>query len=70
MPRKRNHFRQRDVSRLLRAHKAAGVPQPIIKVDPDGALIAMPADRPEPDASTANPWDEVLTDAAHEKRAS
>jgi len=42
--RKRNHFRQRDVTRVLKAYKAANVPQPIIEISPDGKLIAMPND--------------------------
>jgi len=43
-PRKRNHFRQRDVTRVLKAYKAANVPQPIIEISPDGKLVAMPND--------------------------
>jgi hypothetical protein len=41
---KRNHFRQRDVTRMLKAYKAADVPQPIIEISPDGKLIAIPND--------------------------
>jgi hypothetical protein len=66
--RKRNHFRQRDLSRALRACRAAGVSYPIIRITKDGEIIVTASDRPERDASAANPWDEVLNDAAHEKR--
>jgi hypothetical protein len=37
-------FRQTDVCRLLRAYKAAGVPQPTIKITKEGDLVAIPGD--------------------------
>ena len=61
-------FRQTDVCRLLRAFHAAGIAQPTVRITKEGDLIAIPSDRAKD--NPANPWDEILTDAADEKRAS
>jgi hypothetical protein len=39
---KRHHFRQRDVTCLLKAFEAAKAPSPIIEISPDGKLTAIP----------------------------
>jgi hypothetical protein len=43
MARPRSLFRQRDVTRLLRAYDVAGQPQPTLHITKDGDLIAVPA---------------------------
>jgi hypothetical protein len=50
-------FRQTDVCRLLRAYKAAGVPQPTIKITKEGDLIAIPGEAgAAPETADPNPW--------------
>jgi hypothetical protein len=49
-------FKQMDVERLLRAHKAMGV-EVTIEVTPDGTLRALPL-KPVAEVS-ANPWDKA-----------
>jgi hypothetical protein len=55
-------FRQTDVCRLLRAYKAAGVPQPTIKITKEGDLIAIPSEAPE--TADPNPWITDLNEGA------
>jgi hypothetical protein len=71
MSHRRNHFRQRDVTRLLRAFSAAGCAQPSVKITTRGDLIAVPSHPLQvEDNGAANPWDEVLSDDADQKRPS
>jgi hypothetical protein len=49
MARPRPLFRQRDVTRLLRAYNVAGEPQPIVRITTAGDLIAVPASSAEHD---------------------
>jgi hypothetical protein len=70
MPRRRRSltFKQTDLLRLLRTYQAAGAPQPTVKITNEGDLIAIPSDAPKDNGAAANSWDEVLTDAADQKR--
>jgi len=65
----RSSFRQTDVGRAYKAALAAGMPDPRIVVDTRQKTFSIVPGGGEP-SKDANPWDEVLTDAAHEKRAS
>jgi hypothetical protein len=68
--RRRSVFKKTDVTRAARAVLAAGLDVARIEVNKDGKIIIVPG---KPDACTSvpgNPWDEVLTDAENEKRAS
>lgn len=63
-------FRQRDVTRLVKAIKAAGEQVGRVEVDNDGriAIIARkPSDATK--ASELNPWDTVLAGETKQKRA-
>ena len=66
-------FKQRDVERLLRAAKNEDRPNARVEVYPDGRLSLVPAELARPsqsDSGGVNPWDEVLTNATDEERAS
>ena len=64
-------FRQADVTRALRAAKAAGVPVDIRIERSSGDMVITPARAHDSaDESNQNPWDEVLANASHEKRPS
>jgi hypothetical protein len=62
-------FKHRDVMRVVKAARAAGVEVDQVTVNPTtGAITVGPAPLGSGANSIANPWDEVLTDAADEKR--
>jgi hypothetical protein len=61
-------FRKTGVVRALKAAQAAGIPNPRIEIDRHGT-IAIVTTEPLKDDGAANPWDEVLTDDADEKRS-
>lgn len=65
-------FKQTDLGRAYKAALAAGMPAPRIVVDTKQKTFSIVPGGGEPskDAAASNPWDEVLTDAAHEERAS
>jgi hypothetical protein len=70
-PRRRRDqsFTQRDAARALRAAQAAGV-KARVEIDTMRKTITIVPDEPPKEGGTgANPWDEVLTNAANEKRA-
>ena len=67
-------FRVNDVKRAFAAARLAGIKNPKVEiVRPDGSAIRI-SEQPETPPAAAgdqahqNPWDEVLTDDAHEKR--
>jgi hypothetical protein len=67
-------FTQRDATRALRAVQAAGI-KARLEIDTTRKTITIIPDEPQEedgqaggDSAAANPWDEVLSDAAHEKR--
>jgi hypothetical protein len=70
-----NRFKQREIARVLRAVEQAGGTQ-YVEIDPasgriiivPGASMAKPGKVDGDDASKGNPWDEVLSDAANQKR--
>jgi len=62
-------FRKTDVVRAWKAARTAGIPNPRIEIDRHGVISILPG-APSDASTAANPWDEVLTNAAHEKRAS
>jgi hypothetical protein len=67
-PRRRrspSRYKRSETSRLLRGAIDAGLTVRGLEVDPvTGALRVLVGKGDEPDDS-GNPWDEVLTDAAH-----
>jgi hypothetical protein len=66
-PRRRNIFSERDLARALRAaQRAGGVAR--IEISAEDRTITLVLGEP-PAGSGENPWDEVLTDAANEKRS-
>ena len=65
-PRGRNRFTERDLVRAVRAaRRAGGIAR--IELTDQGVISLIPGEPPE-DSADPNPWDEVLTDAADEKR--
>ena len=75
MSRAPSTFRQGDVTRALRAAVAAGLQVAGFKIDPQGKIEVVVARPTAQDSAiisdnNKNPWDEVLTNAAHEKRPS
>jgi hypothetical protein len=62
-------FRKTDLVRALKAARTAGVPSPRVEIDRHGKIVIMPGDSPN-DRAAENPWDEVLTNAADQKRSS
>jgi hypothetical protein len=72
-PKKPSLFKQRDLARAFRSARAAGVTRAHVEIAKDG-VISMDVDLVSSGANTnreenINPWDEVLTDAAHKERA-
>ena len=51
-------FRQKDVTRAIRAARAAGVDIARIEIDPDGKIVIILGNG-EPDPREANEWDRV-----------
>jgi hypothetical protein len=67
-PRGRNRFNLRELARALRAvHHAGGGFR--IEINRDtGNMQLIPDAATKDNSAAANPWDEVLTDAADQKR--
>jgi hypothetical protein len=67
----RSPFRQRDVTRALRAAKAAGVSVDIRIERSSGDLVIGPVRAHDTaEESEQNPWDEVLPNAPDKERSS
>ena len=70
MPNMPHAFKDRDVQRLIKAARSAGLDPGSVTIDLRGGLITVHGKADGPDsAPISNPWDEVLTDAADEKRS-
>jgi hypothetical protein len=66
--RRRKIFNERDLARALRAaHRAGGVAR--IEISSDHGTITLLLGEPPTGNGKDNPWDEVLTHAADEKRS-
>jgi hypothetical protein len=61
-------FRKADVMRAIRAAQAVGISDFRIEIDRHGTIAIVPAEPPKDNGVAANPWDEVLTNAADENR--
>jgi hypothetical protein len=71
MSRAPSTFRQRDLTRALKAAKAAGYDAVRITIKRGGVEIdERLANGSDAEQFAANPWDEVLTNAEDKKRAS
>jgi hypothetical protein len=57
MPRHPSTFRQRDMTRAVRAVVAAGVGVKRVEVDKSGKIVVITGD--DPTADRPNEWDEV-----------
>ncbi|MFG1179952.1 hypothetical protein [Xanthobacter versatilis] len=66
MPKRPALVCQADVTRLLKAARAAGYPNPRVEIEPGGTLVLVaenPAPPPAPvvpDDEAPNPWDEAV----------
>ena len=57
-PRGPARFREKDVTRVLRAAQRSGVPFAAVKIAPDGSILVIPGE-PEPvPPSNHNVWDD------------
>jgi hypothetical protein len=65
-------FRQSDLTRAIKAARAAGVEIERVEIERDGRMIVVmnKGDVPQPNGGDTNPWDEVLSDVADKKRPS
>jgi hypothetical protein len=72
MMRERCRFRQSEVTRVLRAARAAGAEVDRVEIEKDGRVIVIISKHKEALDFTAederNPWNEVLENAPDEKR--
>jgi hypothetical protein len=62
-------FRKRDVRTAVEAVRESGVEVARVEIGRDGKIVVI-AGKPVGSEPTANDWDEVLTNASHEKRPS
>ena len=67
MPKGRARFKQWEIVRILKAVAKAKM---CAKFDPDGSITVAPGLPGESNGDAVNPWDEVLDDAAEQKRSS
>jgi hypothetical protein len=67
---RRASFKKTDVIRATRAVLAVGLSVARVDINKDGGFAIIPGTPSTEPAAPTNPWDEVLTNAAHEKRAS
>jgi hypothetical protein len=64
-------FKNRDVQRLIKAARSAGIAPGSVTIDLKGGIITVHGKADGSDsAPISNPWDEVLTNAADSKRPS
>ena len=54
-------FKQQDLTRALKAARAAGVE--VARFEIENGKIVIVTGKPADNATNTNPWDEVLTDA-------
>jgi hypothetical protein len=68
MGRSSSTFRQTDITRALKAVRAAGYNAVRVQIDKVGRIEIATAAENEPGGGSSNPWDEVLPHAADQKR--
>jgi hypothetical protein len=70
-PRGNNSFREADIRRAVRCAREAGIMPASIEITcKDGTRIKVSGSEPASTdgGASGNPWDEVLSDAAHKDR--
>ncbi len=67
MARGRARYTELDITRILKAAAKAKV-DVCVKIAPDGSITIAPGTPCELNGEAVNPWDEVLDDAAEQKR--
>ena len=63
MGRNPSTFKQRDVTKAVKAVTAAGIQIARVEVDKDGRIVVV-AGKPTSDSTSANPWDQVVEELA------
>ena len=69
MSRGRARFKQGEITRILKAAAKAKV-DVRVEIAPDGKITIAPGKPGALNGDAVNPWDEVLDDAAEQKRSS
>jgi hypothetical protein len=69
MSKRRARFIEAEITRILKAAAKAKV-DVRVKIAPDGSITITPGMPGELNGDAVNPWDEVLGDAAEQKRSS
>jgi hypothetical protein len=64
MTRRRSTFTATDVKRALRAALAVGVPNPEVKIAPDGSITVRSGEKPEPRLQPAPEAESIWKDCA------
>ena len=54
-------FKQTDIARAIKAVRSTGAQVTGVMIDTDGRISVQISDGSEPAATTANPWDKVLS---------
>jgi hypothetical protein len=70
MSRKQWRFAPTEIKRAISVVQQAGLAVRGIEIAGDGTIRIHTTDSAVAAVAQGNPWDEVLTDAAHQKRAS
>ena len=68
-PRGPARFKGRDITRVLRAARRAGEAVDRVEIDAASGKFAVILAKQVTPGGDKNPWDEVLTNAAHEERS-
>jgi hypothetical protein len=63
-----SRYRKTETKRLLKGAAEAGLVVRSFEVDPVTGVLRVFVGKPGEPGPAANPWDEVLTDAANQKR--
>jgi hypothetical protein len=69
MSRKPSKFSQSDVTRALKGAVGAGIAVSRVEIDKEGTIVIIAKLDDSTNSDATNPWNEVLTHAADEKRA-
>lgn len=61
----RHLFRERDITRAVKAVAKAGVEVAQVKIAPDGTIIVLAGKPVDMTKDSGNPWDEIYNENRH-----